>query len=177
LSASDTQLTFLLIAFEQARQLRIFRDAFGFARLRPDVARLFFVAAFVALRVELFADFVTAFRFGVGFDFVAAAFAGARFFSGNVFAFVRRLVGLDRRLRAAITAPDTAPINVPTTGVPTTVPTTAPATAPPSVLVAAPFSSLERTSFFSSSVISTSWLMSGLARARLASGTSTGARS
>jgi hypothetical protein len=45
----------------------------------------------VALRIELFADFVTAFRFGV--DFFAAALAGARFFAGDVFAFVRRLVG------------------------------------------------------------------------------------
>jgi hypothetical protein len=48
--------------------------------LRPDVARPFFVAGFVALRVELFADFVTAFRFGV--DFFAAALAGARFLQG-----------------------------------------------------------------------------------------------
>ena len=76
---------------EQARQLRVFRDDFGLARLRPDVARPFFVAGFVALRVELFADFVTAFRFGV--DFFAAALAGARFFAGDVFAFVLRLVG------------------------------------------------------------------------------------
>ena len=74
------------------------------ARFRPDVARPFFVAGFVALRVELFADFValrvelfadfvTAFRFGVDFDFIAAAFAGARFFAGDVIAFVLRLVG------------------------------------------------------------------------------------
>jgi hypothetical protein len=61
------------------------------ARLPPDVARPFFVAGFVALRVELFADFVTAFRFGV--DFFAAALAGARFFAGDAFAFVVRLAG------------------------------------------------------------------------------------
>ena len=61
------------------------------ARLRPDVARPFFVGGFFALRVELFADFVTAFRFGV--DFFAAALAGARFFAGDVFAFVLRLIG------------------------------------------------------------------------------------
>ena len=77
---------------EQAHQLRVFRDDFGLARFRPDVARPFFVAGFVALRVELFVDFVTAFRFGVDFDFFAAAFAGARFFEGDVFAFVLRLV-------------------------------------------------------------------------------------
>jgi hypothetical protein len=124
------------------------------ARFRPDVARPFFVAGFVTLRVELFVDFVTAFRFGVDFDFFAAAFAGARFFAGDVFAFVLRLVRfLARLLRAAITAPDTAPINVPTTGVPTAVPTTAPATAPPRVLLAAPFSSLDRISFLSSSAV------------------------
>ncbi len=63
------------------------------ARFRPDVAPPFFVAGFVALRVELFADFVTAFRFGVDFDFFAAALAGARFFAGDVFAFVLRSVG------------------------------------------------------------------------------------
>jgi hypothetical protein len=61
------------------------------ARFRPDVARPFFVAGFVALRVELFADFVTAFRFGV--DFFAAALAGARRFAGDAFAFVLRLAG------------------------------------------------------------------------------------
>jgi hypothetical protein len=72
-----------------SNQLRVFRDDFGFARLRPDVARPFFVADFVALRVELFADFVTAFRFGV--DLFAADLVGARFF--DVFAFVLRLVG------------------------------------------------------------------------------------
>jgi hypothetical protein len=73
---------------------------FGLARLRPDVARSFFVAGFVALRVELVADFVTACRFGV--DFFVAALAGARFFAGDFFAFMLRLVGwvLDRRLRA-----------------------------------------------------------------------------
>ena len=76
---------------EQARQLRVFRDDFGLARLPPDVARPFFVTGFVALRVELFADFVAAFRFGV--DFFAAALAGARFLAGAVFAFVLRLVG------------------------------------------------------------------------------------
>jgi hypothetical protein len=121
----------------------------------PDVARPFFVAGFVALRVELFADFAAALRLGADFDFFAAAFAGARFFAVDVFAFVGRLVGwpLARLLRAAITAPDTAPITEPTTGVPTAVPTTAPATAPPRVLLAAPFSSLDRMSFFSSSVM------------------------
>jgi hypothetical protein len=61
------------------------------ARLRPDVVRRFFVAGFVALRVELFADFATAFRFGV--DFFAAALVVARCFAGDVFAFVLRLVG------------------------------------------------------------------------------------
>jgi hypothetical protein len=61
------------------------------ARLCPDVARRLFVAGFVALRVELFADFVTAFRFAV--DFFAAALVGARFFTGDVFALVPRLVG------------------------------------------------------------------------------------
>jgi hypothetical protein len=62
------------------------------ARFRPDVARAFFAAGF-ALRVELFADFVTAFRFGVDLDFFAAALAGARFFAGDVFAFVPRFAG------------------------------------------------------------------------------------
>ena len=76
---------------EQAHQLRVFRDDFGVARFCPDVARPFFVARFVALRVELLADFVTAFRFGV--DFLAAALAGTRFFAGGVFAFVLDLVG------------------------------------------------------------------------------------
>jgi hypothetical protein len=52
-----------------------------------------FIAGFVALRVELFADFVTALRFGVDFDFFTAAFAGARFFARDVFAFMLRLVG------------------------------------------------------------------------------------
>jgi hypothetical protein len=123
------------------------------ARFRPDVARPFFDAAFVVFRVELLEDFVAVFRFGAGLDFFAAALAGARFFA--VFAFVRPLAGwpLERLLRAAMTAPETAPITVPTTGVPTTVPTTAPATAPPSVLLAAPFSSLDRISFLSSSVM------------------------
>lgn len=126
------------------------------ARFRPDVARPFFDAAFVAFRVALFEDFVAAFRFGADLDVFAAALAGARlFFAGDAFAFVRRLVGwvLERLLRAAMTAPETAPINVPTTGVPTAVPTTAPATAPPSVLLAAPFSSLDKISFLSSSVM------------------------
>lgn len=76
---------------EQTRQPRVFRGDFGLARFRPDVARLFSAAGFVARRVELFADFVTAFRFGV--DFFAAALAGARFFAGDVLAFVLRLVG------------------------------------------------------------------------------------
>jgi hypothetical protein len=148
-------------------QLRVFRDDFGLARFRPDVAPPFFVAGFVALRVELFADFAAALRvelfanfaaalrFGADFELFAAAFAGARFFAVDVFAFVGRLVGwlLARLLRAAITAPDTAPITEPTTGVPTAVPTTAPATAPPRVLLAAPFSSLDRMSFLSSSVM------------------------
>jgi hypothetical protein len=121
----------------------------------PAAARPFFVAGFVVLRVELFADFVAALRFGADFNFFAAAVAGARFLAVTVFAFVRRLAGwlLVRFLRAAITAPDTAPITEPTIGVPTTVPTTAPATAPPRVLVAAPFSSLDRMSFLSSSVM------------------------
>jgi hypothetical protein len=109
----------------------------------------------VTLRVEPFDDFVAVLRFGAGLDFLAVALAEARLFAGDVFAFARRLVGwvFERRLRAPITAPDTAPINVPTTGVPTAVPTTAPATAPPRVLLAAPFSSLDRTSFLSSSVM------------------------
>jgi hypothetical protein len=63
------------------------------AAFRPDVARPFFAAGFVALRVEPFADLVTVFRFGVDLDFFAAAFAGVRFFAGDVFAFVARLVG------------------------------------------------------------------------------------
>ena len=46
-------------------------DDFGLARLPPDVARPFLAAGLVALGVELFADFVTAFCFGV--DFFAAA--------------------------------------------------------------------------------------------------------
>jgi hypothetical protein len=68
------------------------------ARFRPDVARTFLVAGFVALRVELFADFVATFRFGVDFDFLAgvrffAAPVEARFFAVDAFAFVGRLVG------------------------------------------------------------------------------------
>ena len=74
---------------EQARQPRVFRG--DLARFRPDVARPFFVAGLVAVRVALFADFVTAFRFSV--DFFAAALAGDRFFAGDIFAFVLRLVG------------------------------------------------------------------------------------
>ena len=140
---------------EQAYQLCAFRDDLGFARFRPDLARTVCDADFVTLRVEPFEDFVAVLRFGADLDFLAVALAGARLFVGDVFAFVRRLVGwvLERRLRAPITAPDTAPINVPTTGVPIAVPTTAPATAPPRVLLAAPFSSLDRTSFLSSSVM------------------------
>jgi hypothetical protein len=61
------------------------------ARFRPESARPFFVAGFVAFRGELFADFVTPFRFGVDFDFFAAAFAEARFFAVDVFAFVCRV--------------------------------------------------------------------------------------
>ena len=124
-------------------------------RFRPDVARAVCDADFVVLRVEPFEDFVAVLRFGADLDFLALALAGARFFVGDAFAFARCLVGwlLERRLRAPITAPDTAPINVPTTGVPTAVPTTAPATAPPRVLLAAPFSSLDRISFSSSSVM------------------------
>ena len=77
---------------------RVFRDDFGLARFRPDVARTFLVAGFVALRVELLADFVATFRFGVDFDFFAAErfFAApveARFFAVDAFAFVGRLVG------------------------------------------------------------------------------------
>ena len=136
-----------LTLHEQASQLRVFRD--GVACLRTDPARPFFAAGFFAFRVKPFADFVTAFRFGV--DFFAAALAGARLFAADIFAFVPRLVGrlLARLFRAAITAPDTAPINVPTTGVPIAVPTTAPATAPPRVLLAAPLSSLDRIAFLS----------------------------
>ena len=78
---------------EQAHQLRVFREDLGLARLRPAVVRPLFVAGFVAFRAELFADFVTAFRFGVDFDFFTAAFAGARFLAGDDFAFARRLVG------------------------------------------------------------------------------------
>ena len=139
----------------QAYQPRAFRDDLGFTRFRPDLARTVCDADFVTLRVEPFEDFVAVLRFGADLDFLAVALPGARLFAGDVFAFVRRLVGwvLERRLRAPITAPDTAPINVPTTGVPTAVPTTAPATAPPRVLLAAPFSSLDRISFLSSSVM------------------------
>jgi hypothetical protein len=128
----------------------------GLPRFRPDVARPFFAAAVLAFRVERLEDFVAVFlRFAADLDVFAAVLAGARFFAADVFAFVRRLVGwlLERLLRAAMTAPETAPITVPTTGVPTAVPTTAPATAPPSVLVAAPFSSLDKISFLSSSVM------------------------
>lgn len=140
---------------EQAHQLPVFRDDLGFARFRPDLAPPACDADFVALRGEPFEDFVAVLRFGADLDFLAVALAEERLFAGDVFAFVRRLVGwvLERRLRAPITAPDTAPINVPTTGVPTAVPTTAPATAPPRVLLAAPFSSLDRISFLSSSVM------------------------
>jgi hypothetical protein len=103
------------------------------ARFRPDLARPARDADFVALRVEPFEDFVAVLRFGAGLDFLTVALAGARLFAGDVFAFVRRLVGwvLERRLRAPITAPDTAPTNVPTTGVPTAVPTTAPCDSTP----------------------------------------------
>jgi hypothetical protein len=134
---------------DQVHQLRVLRDGLALARLRPGVARPRCGANFVDLRVELFEDFVGRLRFGTDLDFRAAALPETRFFAGDVFAFVRRLVGwlLERRLRAPITAPDTAPINVPTTGVPTAVPTTAPATAPPRVLLAAPFSSLDKISF------------------------------
>ena len=146
------------------------------ARLRPELTRLFFVAAFVALRVELFADFVTAFRFGVNFDFFAAAFAGARFFAGDVFAFVRRLVGLtaayERPLPRQTLHDQRAHDRRTNYGADYCT-----CDAPPSVLLAAPFSSLERISFFSSSVIWTSLLMSGLATGEGTSGTSTGARS
>jgi hypothetical protein len=125
------------------------------ARFRPGLARLDCDADFVALRVEPFEGFVAVLPFGADLDFLTVALAGARPFAGDVFAFVRRLVGglLEPRLRAPITAPDTAPIKVPTTGVPTAVPTTAPATAPPRVLLAALFSSLDRISFLSSSVM------------------------
>jgi hypothetical protein len=131
----------------------------GFARFRAVVARPFFAAAFVVLRIERFEDFAAVFfRFGAGLDFFAAGFlAGVRRFAADVFAFARRFAGwlFERFLRAAMTAPETAPITVPTTGVPTAVPTTAPATAPPSVLLAAPFSSLDKISFLSSSVMLT----------------------
>lgn len=76
---------------ERARQVRVFRDDFGLARFRPGVARPFFVADFVAVRVELFADFVAVLCFGA--DFFAAAFAGVRFFAGDAFTFGLRLVG------------------------------------------------------------------------------------
>ena len=135
--------------------MRGFRDDWGFARFRPDLARAVCDANFVVFRADPFEDFVAVLRFGANLDFLAVALAGARFFVRDVFALARRLVGwlLERRLRAPITAPDTAPINVPTIGVPTAVPTTAPATAPPRVLLAAPFSSLDRISFLSSSVM------------------------
>jgi hypothetical protein len=127
------------------------------ARFRADVARPFFAAGFAVFRVGRFADFAAAFlRFGAGLDRFAAAFlAGARFFAADVFVFALRFAGwpFERFRRAAMTAPETAPITVPTTGVPTAVPTTAPATAPPSVLLAAPFSSLDKISFLSSSVM------------------------
>jgi hypothetical protein len=68
------------------------------ARFRPDAARTFLVAGFVALRVELFPDFVATFRFGVDFGFFAgvrffAAPVEARFFAADAFAFGGRLVG------------------------------------------------------------------------------------
>ena len=77
---------------EQPRQVRLFRDDFGLALFRLEVPA-FFVAGFVVLRVALFADFAAAFRFDVDFDFFAVAFAGARFFAEDVFAFVFRVVG------------------------------------------------------------------------------------
>jgi hypothetical protein len=47
----------------------------------------------VALRVEPFEDFVAVLRFGADLDFLTVALAGARLFAGDVFTFVRRLVG------------------------------------------------------------------------------------
>ena len=68
------------------------------ARFGPDVARTFLVVGFVALRVELLADFVALFRFGVAFDFFAAvrffaALVEARFFAVDALALVGRFVG------------------------------------------------------------------------------------
>ena len=138
-----------------------FRDAIGCALVRFALARPLFVADFVAVRFELFADFVARLLFDAAGWAFAFALGEARFFAVDVFAFDGRLVdlGTERLLRAPITAPDTAPIRVPTTGVPTAVPTTAPATAPPKVLLAAPFSSSDRSSFLLSSVISTSLVL------------------
>jgi hypothetical protein len=82
----------------------------GFARFRADVARPFFAAAFVVLRIERFEDFAAVFFcFGAGLDFFAAAFlAGVRRFAADVFAFARRFAGwlFERFLRAAMTAGD-----------------------------------------------------------------------
>ena len=47
----------------------------------------------MALRIEPFEDFVAVLRFGADLDFFAVALAEARLFAGDVFAFVRRLVG------------------------------------------------------------------------------------
>jgi len=63
------------------------------ARFCPALARPACDAELVALRVEPFDDFDAVFRFGTDLDFLAVALAGARFFVGDVFAFVRRLVG------------------------------------------------------------------------------------
>ena len=67
------------------------------ARFRLDVARTFVVADFVALRVELLADFVATFRFGIDFDLAGVRFFAApveaRFFAVDAFGFVGRLVG------------------------------------------------------------------------------------
>ena len=114
-------------------------------------------------RFELFEAVAALVRVVVDLGLLAVALCVARFLTDDVFA--RGLVGcfLERLLRAPITAPDTAPIKVPTTGVPTAVPTTAPATAPPSVLLAAPFASLDKISFLSllliSGLLSSSYLV------------------
>ena len=63
------------------------------ARFRAAVERGFFDAGFAPRRVDVLADFVTAFRLGAAFDFLAVALPGVRFFAGDVFAFVLRLAG------------------------------------------------------------------------------------
>jgi len=65
---------------------------------RPEGARPVFDVGFAPRRVELFAGFVAAFRFGVDVDFLAgprffAALVGARVLAADDFALVLRLVG------------------------------------------------------------------------------------